>query len=187
MKTKLLIFNIFIVTSLFAQKTIMSFDSGLKFDSIFESFSPGEFTGTVNGVLLFKSEKSNEFILDFQGSSAKLFVENDPDTIYANNYLKYVGQTTSGKSKVRYTTYATAHSFSVEIGNKIYGFNLIDGCCCVIIDGLEFYYKLETKTEYLILKVIKELELRENFRSHTQKLILLPNSVIVFAIKNFKM
>jgi hypothetical protein len=150
---------------------------------VFETYTPFELSGTVNGVLLLKDDEEKEFTLDFQGSAAKLIIENDPDTIYASNYLKYVGQTTSGKSKVLYTTYATAHSFGVEFENKVYGFDLIDGCCCAIIDGLEFYYKAETNAEYLILKVFKEVELNENFRTHSQKLKLLPNSVIVFAIQ----
>ncbi len=186
MRRKLLIiFIVLILKPCVAQETIRHHGSNLKFNSIFQELKIGKFTGTINGVLFLQKPDSNQIILDFQGSSAELNISEDEDAIYDVSTKNYTGQTTSGKSKLVYSTYATSHNFEIKFPNSTYLFGTIDGCACVIINGLNFHYQSEKDHEYLVLSFANEIKLRKkDERMDSENFLkVMPNSSIVFAIK----
>ena len=83
--------------------------------------------------------------MDFQGIYAKLEIEKDEDEVYDLSYKKYTGKTTSGKTTIKYETYAFANSFGIELNGEYYDLSLIDGACDLIINGLEYSYESEKK------------------------------------------
>jgi hypothetical protein len=164
-----------------------SYIDGNGFDSVFQSLESGNFSGTINGILMVKDSENKESLLDFQGSYAKLEIEKDEDEVYDVSYKKYSGQTTSGKTIIKYETYAFANSFGIEFIGEFYNLSLIDGACDLVIRGLEYYYESEKSTEYLIIRITKEIELKNSYKNKTRKVIkLLPNSTLVIAINRNK-
>ncbi|MCD8178700.1 MAG: hypothetical protein LUE98_15290 [Tannerellaceae bacterium] len=151
------------------------------FKSVFARVVSGEFPATANGLLIVKNSAGKEVLLDFQGNSANLFLQEDPDSIYDVSWKKYSAYTTSGKTKVGYTTYAMANYLEITTGSQTFSLGGIDGACDSIINGLSYDYAAEKEAEYLILAVQKEIRLlAEDRKSH---LLLLPNSTLVFAVK----
>lgn len=179
---KILVLLVFISTSLFGQHN--SFVDSKGFNSVFQNEISGKFTGTVNGVLIIKDLNGKERLLDFQGSKAVLKIEKDKDEVYDSSKKIYEGETTSGKTKVKYSTYALAHEIGIQLNGKWFGDSSIDGGCDLVIDGIEYLYKTEKSTEYLILKITKEIVLstKHSKGKSSQSIKLLPNSVLIFAI-----
>lgn len=160
---------------------------GNGFDSVFQDLESGNFNGTVNGILIVKDSDSKKSLLDFQGSYAKLEIEKDDDEVYDLSYKKYIGKTTSGKTEIKYQTYGSANSFGIELSGEFYILSLIDGACDLAINGLEYSYESEKSTEYLIIRITKEIELINSYKSKVRKSIkILPNSTLVFAINRNK-
>ncbi|MGY5353509.1 hypothetical protein [Wenyingzhuangia sp. IMCC45467] len=172
--------------SLFGQDDSRYID-GNGFDSVFQNLESGNFSGTINGVLIVRDSENKESLLDFQGSYAKLEIEKDEDEVYDVSYKKYTGKTTSGKTEIKYETYAYANSIGIEFNGEYYNLSLIDGACDLVINGLEYSYKSEKNAEYLIIRITKEIELMNRYDSKIRKTIkLLPNSTLVFAINRNK-
>ena len=174
------------------------------FNSVFQNMASGKFNGTANGVLLFKDFNQKEVILDFQGSSANLFLETttDTDTYYDVSHKVYTAYTTSGKTKIEYRIYSSANALAISYNNQLFAISLIDGACESVIDGLSYKYMLEKDTEYLILNVRKQVKLSNTFylsveeikaekkradykelKAKERFIYLQPGSVLVFAIK----
>ena len=174
------------------------------FHSVFAKVKSGKFEGTANGVLLLMNPEGQNFILDFQGSSCNLTLDEDDDEVYDVSTKSYLAHTTSGKTRVIYRTYAFANELNIEYQEQFYSVGIIDGACDLVIDGLSYAYMSEAETEYLILTIKKELRLsnrhflvdklisveNENKQERINEEIkkeqfirLQPNSVIVFAIK----
>jgi hypothetical protein len=139
-------------------------------------------------------------ILDFQGSFGKLRIEKDQDEVYDVSTKSYFGKTTSGKTEIRYATYAWANGISINLNDQWFELTAIDGACDMVINGIAYSYKSEASTEYLVLSIRKELELDnwqyllrtehtmnpdnlEELKPKKQVLKLLPNSILVFAIQ----
>ncbi|MGY5353486.1 hypothetical protein [Wenyingzhuangia sp. IMCC45467] len=163
------------------------YTDGNGFDSVFQNLESGNFSGTINGVLIVRDSENKESLLDFQGSYAKLEIEKDEDEVYDVSYKKYTGKTTSGKTEIKYETYAYANSIGIEFNGEYYNLSLIDGACDLVINGLEYSYKSEKNAEYLIIRITKEIELMNRYDSKIRKTIkLLPNSTLVFAINRNK-
>ncbi|MEL6672845.1 MAG: hypothetical protein AAFR61_11660 [Bacteroidota bacterium] len=164
------------------------------FQTVFMDMASGNFPGTVNGVLFFQRSSGQEVILDFQGSKAQLELQPDENEIYDVSTKVYTGTTTSGRTRIKYQTYASANGISMEVNGQWFELSIIDGACDMAIHGLEFTYKVEEETEYLILRVSKPLKLTnhrylydtyqdQEYEDKKQSLILLPESTLVFAIK----
>ncbi|MEO1484093.1 MAG: hypothetical protein AAFU57_00010 [Bacteroidota bacterium] len=156
--------------------------NGEGFDSVFGFLEEGYFTGTINGILILENMDGSETVLDFQGSNAKLEIEKDEHNVYDLSFKKYSGQTTSGKTKILYETYGLANAFTIDIGGVNYKLSMIDGGCDLVINGLEYLYKKEIGTEYLILRFSKKIELWENEVVDGKKLWVKPESTITLAI-----
>ena len=171
------------------------------FNTIFLNIEKGKYKGTINGLLLVK-KNNKDTILDFQGSEAILELIPDNEAVYDISFKKYIGFTTSGKTKMLYTTYGYANELSIILDNKDYRVGVIDGACDSIIKNLSFHYAQDVGAEYLILTVISPIEL-DDFYSEMeagnisgvddtnykkQSIQLMPQSVIIFAItkKPFK-
>ncbi|MCD2259135.1 hypothetical protein [Psychroserpens luteolus] len=185
-RTSIIIFLTLMSAYTFGQNDSRSID-GNGFDSVFQNLESGNFSGTINGILIVKDSKNKESLLDFQGSSAKLDIEKDEDEVYDLSYKKYSGKTTSGKTKIKYETYASANLIGIEINGEYYSLSLIDRACDLVINGLEYSYESEKNAEYLIIRITKEIELMNSYKSKVRKSIkILPNSTLVFAISRNK-
>ncbi|MFI1742972.1 hypothetical protein [Thalassobellus sediminis] len=178
---------VFVSLQCFGQQYSEFAIDGNGFGSVFQDLESGNFSGTANGILILEDSENKESLLDFQGSYAKLEIEKDEHEVYDLSYKKYIGKTTSGKTEINYQTYGSANSFGIEFKGEFYELSLIDGACDLIINGLEYSYESEKSTEYLILRVTKEIELKNSYKSQVRKSIkLMPNSTLIFAIKRKK-
>lgn len=119
----------------------------MNFNSVFKDINLGHFKGTINGVLFINNALGADVILDFQGSKADLDIEPDNDSVYDISYKHYEGYTTSEKTKVKYDTYATANSLSINLPSGIFQVGIIDGSCYMMIKGLDYYYQSENNIE----------------------------------------
>ena len=173
--TVLLLLLSFILTG----QNNMSFVDGDGFKSVFQDIESGNFEGSVNGLLIIRNTKGKKMLLDFQGSQGKLVVEKDKYEVYDVSSKNYTGSTTSGKTEVKYQTYGSANSLGITLNGSYYELSSIDGACDLVINGLEYFYESEKTSEYLIIKITKEIELLGTFNS----IKVLPNSTLVFAIK----
>lgn len=168
--------------STFGQDHLASID-GNKFKSVFQNLKYGNFKGTINGILIVQDSKKQETLIDFQESSSQLNIEYDEEEIYDVSYKKYTGESTSGKTKVRYITYASSNSFTLELNKEHFQLSLIDGACDLIINGLEYSYASEKSTEFLIITFTKEVVLLNNNNDNAGKSVkILPHSTLVIAI-----
>ena len=200
MKINYLIIFLFIYTIKSFGQYSDKFKDGETFNSVFQNIKSGKYKGTSNGIIILKNHLNKEIIFDFQGSSAELVIEEDEHEVYDVSTKKYIGKTTSGFTQVVYETYATANSFKIELNNQYFGLSGIDGACDMVIKEIDYEYKAENDSEYLILSIKKELTL-DNWRflldtkydkdlnnlnelkRQKQSIIILPSSIIVFAIK----
>lgn len=193
-----------ITNIMYAQTEQMKFNE-IHFPSVFANIKSGKYEGTANGILLLKNPEGKQLVLDFQGSLCELTLEEDEYEVYDVSTKKYLAQTTSGKTRIRYETYNLANQLSIEYQGQFYNIGLLDGAHDMIIDGLSYTYIPEKETEYLMLTAKKELKLsnyrflldeliktdKENVTDRIQQEViekeqfirLLPNSVIIFAIK----
>ena len=185
MKNLIALFTMIVSINLFGQYDSIA-KNGEGFKSVFNSLEKGHFTGTINGLLILESSERRKLVLDFQGSKAELNIEKDLDFVYDASFKKYVGQTTSGKTKIYYQTYADAHSFGIEINETKYELSLIDGACDLVINGLEYLYETESNTEYLILRFSKKIELWENGNINGNKIWVEPMSTLTLAINRIE-
>jgi hypothetical protein len=157
---------------------------GEGFNSIFQNLKTGNFQGTLNGVFEIREKNENLILLDFQGSPANLRIEEDKDEVYDISSKIYEGTTTSGKSAFIYKTYAAANALKIQFKGEWYELSLIDGACDMVINGLEYEYKTESSAEYLILRVVRPINLNNAYNSKERKTIcLMPNSVLIIVIK----
>ncbi|MDO5981762.1 hypothetical protein [Flavivirga spongiicola] len=174
---------IFISLQCFGQQYSEYAIDGNGFDSVFQDLETGSFSGTLNGILIVKDSENKKSLLDFQGSYGKLEIEKDEHEVYDLSYKKYIGKTTSGKTEIKYQTYGSANSFGIEFKGQFYELSLIDGACDLIINGLEYSYESEKNAEYLIIRITKEIRLKNPYR---KSISVLPNSTLIFAIKRNK-
>lgn len=152
-------------------------------DSVLNTAKDGIYKGSASGVLFIKNPKNQEVILDFQGSSAVVEViggEEEEEHPYGNR-KEYKTTTTSGKTALKYSTVAYANELKITLAGEEYFINTIDGACDIQISGLDFYFKKEEETEYLILTAKKELVLQNEERKKTIK--VLPKSVMIWAVE----
>ncbi|WP_299107157.1 hypothetical protein [uncultured Tenacibaculum sp.] len=198
------IFTSFLLTILFTsicfgqEQTI--FKVGEEFNSVFQDLKNGVFNGSVNGILIVKKNKQTELIFDFQGSESTLNILPQEEEVYDVSTKSYLGKTTSGRTEIKYETYAYANGIGIKLNGQWFELSAIDGACDMVINGLDYSYHSESSAEYLVIKINKELELN-NWRFlirtehktdpnniHTlmkkkKSIKVLPNSTIVFAIK----
>jgi hypothetical protein len=170
------------------------------FNTVFAKLRKGDFSGTVNGVLILESENEKQIILDFQGSTANLRIVPDEYEVYDISYKNYTGLTTSGKTKFLYSTYSMGNEIGIVLNNVEFSKTHLDGCSCEVIEGINYNYIEETEYEYLVLYIDKPITLSNwqylirndpdpehiniaDLRKKEQKYIVQPSSAIVFAIK----
>lgn len=170
----------FCVCSVFGQDLEPNDGKKKEFNSYFNKMSSGKFSATANGVLFVKNQKNQEFILDFQGSKASLFIESDQDEVYDVSVKHYQTTTTSGRTKVVYGQYGLANQLTIIIDNQEFMVSGIDGACDMVISGLDYYFKGEKDTEYLVLNAQKSFSL---ISERGNKITILPKSCLVFAVK----
>lgn len=177
--------------------------NGTGFNSVFQKLESGEFKGTVNGLLIIRNINSKESVLDFQGSDCSLNIKHDPDEIYDKSTKIYKGITTSGKTEIEYKTYYWANAFTININAVTFEISIIDGDCSGVINGLDYEYRTDASTEYMILQFTSEVtlsnwsflknkepkmspEMVNRLKQKEEKIKILPRSVLVFAIERPK-
>jgi hypothetical protein len=114
--------------------------------------------------------------------------------IYDVSIKEYVGWTTSGKTKIFYSTYADANKLSIELSSGIFKIGSHDGASDMVLNGMNSHYQSELNTEYLVVSFEKDLVL-DNYRwlihqdilppkAHELKkeIVIQANSVLVFAM-----
>ena len=148
------------------------------FESVFSDIPEGCFDGTANGVIILGVPGGKEVLLDFQGSSLVPEITKDPEEVYDVSYKNYVAHTTSGRTKITYSTYGLANHLSVEYGGKTYSAGAFDGAYDCVIDGLDFKYTAEKNAEYLILTASKDIAL-----GRSSGIYIEAGSAIIFAVK----
>lgn len=175
------------------------YKEGEGFNSVFQEMENGEFSGTTNGVIFVEIENRNEIILDFQGSFGALKIEKDPDKVYDVSIKSYHGKTTSGKTEIKYETYAWANEIGIKLNEQWFELTAIDGASDMVLNGINYFYKKESKTEFLVIQIDKELTLSnwqylirtehtmnpenvEELKEKEKEIKILPNSTLVFAI-----
>ncbi|PKQ62089.1 hypothetical protein BZG02_14255 [Labilibaculum filiforme] len=164
------------------------------FNSVFKNLEKGKFAGTINGVLFIKDTKDKEVILDFQAGKAILNIVHDSTEMYDVSTKEYIGWTTSGKTKIYYSTYSSANKLSIELSSGIFKIGSHDGASDMVVNGINYHYKSELHTEYLVLTIEKDLVL-DNFwwlrhqgilpkKAYELKkeIVIQANSVIIFAM-----
>ena len=173
------------------------FRKGNGFNSVFKQIGEGAFDGTVNGVLFCELDNS-DLILDFQGSTSRLQMIPDPNEVYDTNTKVYSGQTSSGRTTIEYSTYAWANELTIKLNGQEFEITAIDGGCDMVINGIDYFYKAEQGTEYLVLFFSSDLELTnwqslvrntdesrniEELKKQKRALTVGKNSTLTFAIK----
>jgi len=200
MRHILLFFGLTISTlSVLGQKIPKHRDGG-EFKSVFQKLISGEYNGTVNGLLMVNDIDNSETVFDFHGSESKLIIQRDSGALFDVSTKIYTGKTTSGDTEIEYKTYARSNCFGIKIAGAWYEINFIDGGCKWVIDGLEYTYNKDKSTECLVLQFTDEVVLSnlpyiirteytknpdnfERLQLKERKISVLPNSVLVFAIK----
>lgn len=142
----------------------------MKNKSIFKSVAEGQFNGTTSGCLMV-IKNNDTILLDFQTTNTILNIDKDVHQIYDNSTKIYSTQTTSGKTTLKYETYALANILTVVLSGDQYVVGNIDGACDTPLQGLAFNYFQENNIEYLTLFVTADLELSTTrFLMDTKKL-----------------
>ncbi len=183
----------FLIISAYSQE-YGKYKIGESFNSVFQNLEKGKFTGTVNGVLFIKDTQDKEIILDFQAGKSELNILHDSTQMYDVSIKEYLGWTTSGKTKILYSTYADANKLSIELSSGVFKIGTHDGASDMVVNGINYHYKSELNTEYLVISFDKDLVL-DNYRwlihqgilppkTHELKkeIVIQANSVIVFAM-----
>lgn len=195
---QVIILMIFISLNLYAQSN-EKFRDGESFNSVFQNLESGDFSGTTNGILVIENLNGSETILDFQGSLGKLEVEKDEHEVYDVSTKRYTGKTTSGRTEIRYETYARANSIGIYLADQWFELSAIDGACYMVLNGIEYYYIAEKSAEYLVINISKKLTLSnwqfllrtehtmepdniDELKPKEKTIKILPSSTIVFAI-----
>jgi len=183
----------FLIINAYAQE-YGKYKIGENFNSIFQNLEKGKFVGTINGVFFIKNTKDKEVILDFQAGKSELNIVRDSSMMYDVSTKEYVGWTTSGKTRIFYSTYSSANKLSIELSTGVFKIGSHDGASDMVVNGINYHYKSELNTEYLVLTIEKDLVL-DNFwwlrhqgvlpkNAHELKkeIVIQANSVIVFAM-----
>jgi hypothetical protein len=166
-----------------AQNSHIPCDGSDRYRSVFQDLTMGSFSGTANGALFVQRPDGSRVILDFQAGEALLQVTADPHAVYDLSTKTYIGHTTSGRSKVIYSTYNQSHGLVVELNGRRYGDNTSDGAACAFIRGIDFYYSAEDRYGYLVLRFDEAIRLAPLQDAGSDAyLTVLPKSSLVFVI-----
>jgi len=199
MKLFQVIFLLISITSKLYGQSNEKFKDSDGFNSVFQKLESGNFSGTTNGIFVIENLNGVETILDFQGSFGKLEIVKDEYEVYDVSTKKYTGKTTSGKTEIRYETYAWANSIGIYLADQWFELSAIDGASDMVLNGIDYYYIAEQSAEYLIINLSKELILSNwqflirtehtmepdninELKPKKKSIKILPNSTIVFAI-----
>ena len=200
MKQTFSILVLILITNFSSSQDLLRSKYGTEFNSVFQKLTSGEFKGTVNGLLIIRNTNSEESVLDFQGSDCSLSIKYDPYEIYDKSTKIYKGTTTSGKTEIEYKTYYWSNAFTININAVTYEISIIDGDCSNVINGLDYEYRTDASTEYMILQFTSEVTLSNwsflknkeakmspdivnRLKQKEEMIKILPKSVLVFAIK----
>ena len=195
MKNNLIVLLLLLCSAPIFSQEYGEFRIGKEFNSTFQKLESGEFNGTINGALFIKWTDKNDLVLDFQAGRTVLKIIPDSNKVYDISTKLYEGFTTSGKTKVSYSTYAGANKMTIQLPSGTFAAGSHDGASDMVINGIKYQYKAEQKTEYLSVIFNKDVTF-DNFqwlrnkgykplkaKKMTKEIIVKTNSAIVFAIQ----
>jgi hypothetical protein len=130
-----------------------------KASSIFNDIDTGYFKGVTSGDLNIVYDSIKNLSLDFRDTETELNIKKDVYQIYDNSTKIYTTQTTSGKTLIKYETYAIGNVLTIVFNNEHYSIGSLDGSSDNPIFGLSYKYTNDKKTEYLTLIATDNFEL----------------------------
>jgi hypothetical protein len=200
MRPIIIILTLFICANISFGQENKKWKEGDGFKSVYQDFESGKFKGTVSGILIVQKKDGQQIILDFQGSEAILNILRDEDEVYDVSTKSYTGKTTSGRTEIKYETYAWANGIGINLNGQWFELSAIDGACDMVINGIEYSYHSEKDAEYLVIRINKELDLSnwqylirtehtmepnniDDLKVKKKVIKILPNSTLTFAMK----
>jgi hypothetical protein len=157
---------------------------GSGFKSCFQKLKSGDFSGSMSGVLLLvKNGSTNVITHNFLKEKSVLNIVYDKDEVYDVSRKNYLTQKSG--IKLRYTTYCFANCFELIINGDTCRYNVIDGGCDLVIDGLEWRYYADDDRELLFLNVTKDFGLWKR-RTSISSYVVKAGSVLCFNIRRKK-
>ncbi|GHT67053.1 hypothetical protein AGMMS50239_29570 [Bacteroidia bacterium] len=132
--------------------------NGTGFNSCFEHEKSGNFLGSLSGVLrLVKNGSKDVLTYNFRNEESDLRLVYDEDEIYDVSRKNYIFR--RNDIKLRYTTYFWANCFEIILNGDTCSYNVIDGSCDFVIDGINWQYDTSDNRELLSLTFTKDVGL----------------------------
>jgi hypothetical protein len=154
--------------------------NGPGFNSCFQCLESGDFPGSLSGVLhIVKNGSKNVWSCQFRNEKSLLHIVYDEYEVYDVSRKNYLFQ--SDGINLRYTTYCLANCFEIIVNGDTCDFNVIDGGCDLVIDGLEWQYRADDDRELLFLNVTKDFGLWKR-RSRISSYVIKAGSTLCFNI-----
>ncbi|GHT67051.1 hypothetical protein AGMMS50239_29550 [Bacteroidia bacterium] len=160
-KISLLLFFIsFCFCTVQAQIEIQSVNAieGTGFKTCFIHEKSGNFPGSLSGVLrLVKNGSKDVLTYNFRNEESDLRLVYDENEIYDVSRKNYIFR--RNDIKLRYTTYFWANCFEIILNGDTCFFDVIDGGCGFVIDGINWQYDTSDDRELLSLTFTKDVGL----------------------------
>jgi hypothetical protein len=139
---------------------------GTGFETCFKHEKSGNFSGSLSGVLrLVKNGSKDVLIYNFQNEESVLQLVYDENEIYDVSYKNYLFR--GNDIKLRYTTYFWANSFEIILNGDTCSYDVIDGGCGFVVEGIKWQYDTSDDHELLVLTFTKDMGLwqRKNWKN----------------------
>ena len=169
-------------TRLFAEEQERELLDGQGFLSYFSKIEEGSFKGQVSGILKIVSAKGDTLSADYISEPAFLSIVHDPAEVYDVSFKNYQVERLGKQVQVNYQIYAFANEFLVRLDGKTYKLGGIDGGCDLVINGLNYEYTSNDKSEYLLLHFTKDVGLRVDGKGQGPAIIIKRGSMLMFGI-----
>ena len=180
MKTKITL--LLVALAMFAVGQETELVDGTGFPSCFSKMESGSFKGTLNGILHLFTPQGDSLSVNYHSEPALLSIVHDPNEVYDVSFKRYQVESHDKKVRVDYRTYAFANEFQVRLDGKTYRLGGIDGGCDLVINGLNYEYKGNQKSEYLLLHFTKDVGLRLEEKGQGPAIIIKKGSKLIWGI-----
>ena len=157
------------------------YKDGQGFKSCFQKLEKGNFDGSIVGILQFEYQNGDKLTSTFSNDTAQLTIVPDPNSIYDISFKNYMAKTNN--LQLLYRTYGYANALEMTIGGKTYYLSLIDGACLGVINGLDYEYVSNNKTELLIVHFSNDIGLCATKCYTVPELFIKKGSTLIFTIK----
>jgi hypothetical protein len=139
---------------------------GTGFKTCFIHEKSGNFLGSLSGVLrLVKNGSKDVLTYNFRNEESDLRLVYDENETYDVSRKNYIFR--RNDIKFRYTTYCMANCFEIILNGDTCSYDVIDGGCDLVIDGIKWQYDTSDDHELLSLTFTKDVGLwqRKNWKN----------------------